>query len=116
MLRPRSRSRVPPIGDEPHRRVRLAGDKVEVVPLRTVHYDRTTGRWQTLALLVGEHLSFDLPDAARHGYIRLTRQQAKELRDVLEYDGHLLPPLLDADRETVAELRDLLERPDLGSG
>jgi hypothetical protein len=97
------------IGDEPHPRARVAGDKIEVVPLRTIHHDRTTGRWQTLAFLVGEQLPFELPHAGRNGYITLTRQQAEQLRDVLEFDGHLLPPLLEADRETVAELQNLLE-------
>ena len=62
-----------------------------------------------MACLVGKQLPFELPQAGRNGYITLTREQAQQLRDVLEMDGHLLPPLLDADLETVAELRDVLE-------
>jgi len=81
-----------------------------------MHRDRTTGRWQTLTGLVGERLSFDLPDAGIDGYITLTREQAEERRNVLEFDGHLLPPLTDADLETVAELRTLLAQPNLGQG
>jgi hypothetical protein len=88
-------------------------DKVQVVPLRTIYHDRTTGRWQTLAALVEERMSFALPDAAPNGYLTLSREQAERLRDVLEFDGHFLPPLLEADRETVAELRRVLAQPDL---
>jgi hypothetical protein len=73
-----------------------------------MHYNQAAGRWQTLAVLVGERLSFDLPEANGNGYITLTRKQAQELRDLLEFDGHLLPPLLDADRETAAQLQNLL--------
>lgn len=94
--------------DEPHPRARLSGDEVQLVPLRTIHHDRTTGRWQTLALLVGAHLPFDLPHVGQNGYLALTRDQAERLRDVLEFDGHLLPPLSDADRATVEELREVL--------
>jgi hypothetical protein len=116
MGRQPSRSHVSLISVQPHPRARIAEDKIEVAPLRTMHHDRASGRWQTLALLVEEHLPFDLPHAGRNGYIALTPEQAEQLRDVLEFDGHLLPPLLDADRETVAELQKLLEQCNLGDG
>ena len=61
-----------------------------------------------MAFLVGTQLPFELPRRVANGYITLTREQAQQLRDVLEMDGHLLPPLLEADRETVAELREVL--------
>jgi hypothetical protein len=93
---------------EPRPRACQVGDKFHVLPLRTMHYNQAAGRWQTLAVLVGERLSFDLPEANGNGYITLTRKQAQELRDLLEFDGHLLPPLLDADRETAAQLQNLL--------
>ena len=74
---------------------------MELLPLRTMDHDRTTGRWQTLAFLVGTQLPFELPRRVANGYITLTREQAQQLRDVLEMDGPL-PPFLEADRETVA--------------
>ena len=81
---------------------------MQVVPLRTIHHDRTSGQWQPLALLVGAQLPFDLPHVGRGGYITLTREQAHQLQDVLEMDGHLLLAVLDSDRATLAELRELL--------
>jgi hypothetical protein len=101
---------------EPHPRARVAGDKVEVIPLRTMHHDLTTGRWHTLALVAQERLPFELPHVEPNGYIALTRHQAEQLRDVLVFEGHLLPPLSDADRATLAELKDLLEHSNLGGG
>ena len=61
-----------------------------------------------MAFLVGTQLPFELPRRVANGYITLTREQAQQLRDVLEMDGTRLPPLLEADRETVAELREVL--------
>ncbi len=113
MLDPRISSAVSPIQDQPHPRARIVGNKIQVVPLRTIHHDRTTGTWQTLAALVGERLTFDLPHAGPNGYITLSRRQAEQLRDVLELDGHFLPPLLEADRDTVTELQRVLAQPDL---
>ena len=102
---------VSPSDDEPHPPARIVGHKIQVLPLRTIHHDRTTGTWQTLAALVGERLTFDLPHADPNGYITLSRRQAEQLRDMLEFDGHLLPPLLEADRETVAALQRVLAQP-----
>jgi hypothetical protein len=75
---------------------------LQLVPLRT---------WQTLTLLLAQHLRCELPTAGRAGYITMTREEAQQLQDLLEFDGRLLPPLSDADQATVAELRELLAYP-----